>query len=252
LPHGTQDQVVYHGRLRQQQEYEYTFTVKDCKAPTVVCINGLSVNIMPTGMITLWASDFLQYTEDNCTPTGQIKIGIRKCGALPPSSGFPVDGNGNPITSVTFDCTELNTQCVELWAIDAAGNADHCDTYVIVQDNLGNCGAGGTINVAGAVKTEMTDGVEEAMVNIDGSVNFLPPFSYFDLDQTVCTSIEQRTTCLDIRDAPEKDDNPLNGVTTYDLVLISKHILGHRAIEHTVQDDRSRRQQVGSITTLTL
>ncbi len=25
---------------------------------------------------------------------------------------------------------------------------------------------------------------------------------------------------------PEKDDNPLNGVTTYDLVLISKHILG--------------------------
>ncbi|MFM8489473.1 MAG: hypothetical protein ACKOCH_24325, partial [Bacteroidota bacterium] len=25
---------------------------------------------------------------------------------------------------------------------------------------------------------------------------------------------------------PVKDDNPLNGVTTYDLVLISKHILG--------------------------
>jgi hypothetical protein len=25
---------------------------------------------------------------------------------------------------------------------------------------------------------------------------------------------------------PVKDDNPLNGVTTYDLVLMSKHILG--------------------------
>ena len=77
---------------------------------------------------------------------------------------------------------KLGTQCVELWAIDAAGNADYCETYVIIQDNLGNCcGAGSTVNVSGALKTEMTEGVEEAVVNIDGSVNFAPPFSYFDL-----------------------------------------------------------------------
>jgi hypothetical protein len=44
--------------------------------------------------------------------------------------------------------------------------------------------------------------------------------------------------------APEKDDNPLNGVTTYDLVLISKHILGIRAVELAVQNDRCGRQQV--------
>ncbi|MBK8556553.1 MAG: hypothetical protein IPL65_12655 [Lewinellaceae bacterium] len=37
---------------------EYSFTVKDCKKPTVVCLNGLSVNITQTGLITLWASDF--------------------------------------------------------------------------------------------------------------------------------------------------------------------------------------------------
>jgi hypothetical protein len=82
---------------------------------------------------------------------------------------------------VTFTCAELGTQCVELWSIDAAGNADYCETYVIVQDNLGNC-PGNNINVAGALKTEMTDGVEEAvLVNIDGTSNFAPPYSYFDL-----------------------------------------------------------------------
>jgi hypothetical protein len=70
---------------------------------------------------------------------------------------------------VTFDCTELGTQCVELWAIDAAGNADYCETYVIVQDNLGNCPSSDHINVAGALKTEMADGVEEGTVYIDGS-----------------------------------------------------------------------------------
>ena len=32
--------------------------------------------------------------------------------------------------------------------------------------------------------------------------------------------------------APKKDDNPLNGVTTYDLVLISKHILGIEALDN--------------------
>ena len=31
---------------------EYTFEVKDCKPPTVVCFNGLSVNIMTTGMVS--------------------------------------------------------------------------------------------------------------------------------------------------------------------------------------------------------
>jgi hypothetical protein len=182
LPHGTHKiKWFITDGCGNNREYEYTFTVKDCKAPTVVCFNGLSVNIMPTGMVTLWDTDFLQYTEDNCTPTGQLKTAIRKCGA---GTGFPVDGNGNPITNVTFTCAELGTQCVELWSIDAAGNADYCETYVIVQDNLGNC-PGNNINVAGALKTEMTDGVEEAVVNIDGTSTFAPPYSYFDLSDHV-------------------------------------------------------------------
>ncbi|MBK8554252.1 MAG: HYR domain-containing protein [Lewinellaceae bacterium] len=116
---------------------EYTFVVKDCKKPTVVCLNGLSVNIMPTGMIQLWGSDFLQYGEDNCTPANQLVYGIVKTSQ---SNGtFPVDGQGNPITNVIFDCSELGPQAVQLWAMDAAGNADFCETYVIVQDNAGNC-----------------------------------------------------------------------------------------------------------------
>ncbi|MBL7810212.1 MAG: hypothetical protein JNN28_20490, partial [Saprospiraceae bacterium] len=135
LPHGTHKiKWFITDGCGNNSEYEYTFTVRDCKAPTVVCLNGLSANIMPTGMIQLWASDFLQYTEDNCTPAGQIRIGIRKCGG---GTGFPLDAQGNPITNVTFDCNELGTQCVELWAIDAAGNADYCESYIIVQDNLG-------------------------------------------------------------------------------------------------------------------
>ncbi len=249
IPHGTHKiKWFISDGCGNSKEYEYTFTVKDCKAPTVVCLNGLSVNIMPTGMIQLWASDFLQYTEDNCTPSGQLKIGIRKCGS---GTGFPVDGNGNPITNVTFDCSELGTQCVELWSIDAAGNADYCETYVIVQDNLGNCPIGDHINVSGVLKTEMTDGVEEALVNINGTSTFTPPYSYFDLSDGGGAYQVMNNVPLDasFTIAPEKDDNPLNGVTTYDLVLISKHILGTEPFSSPYKMIAADANKSGSITT---
>lgn len=225
FPHGTHKIKWYVADgCGNESSCEYNFTVKDCKAPTVVCHNGLSVNLMPSGMITLWASDFLQYTEDNCTPSGQLKLGIRKCGA---GTGFPVDANGNPITSVTFNCTELGTQCVELWAIDAAGNADYCQTFVLIQDNLGNCAPDNHINVSGAVVTEMSSGIEEATVHINGTSSFAPPYSYYDLSDADGTYQVMNNVPLDATFiiVPEKNDNPLNGVTTYDLTLISKHIL---------------------------
>jgi hypothetical protein len=115
---------------------EYPIVVKDCKKPTVVCLNGLSINIMPTKMVSLWASDFLQYTEDNCTPSNKLVIAIRKSGT---GTGFPTNPDGTPQTGVTFTCDELGTQLVELWSMDLAGNADYCETYVIVQDNAGIC-----------------------------------------------------------------------------------------------------------------
>lgn len=248
LPHGTHKiKWFITDGCGNNAEYEYTFTVKDCKAPTVVCLNGLSVNIMPTGMITLWASDFLQYTEDNCTPANQLKIGIRKCGT---GTGFPVDVNGNPITNVTFNCSELGTQCVELWSIDVAGNADYCETYVIVQDNLGGCSGGGAVNVAGALKTEATDGVEEGVVNVEGTSTFVPNFSIFGLSNATGNySFNNVPVASTFTIAPEKDDNPLNGVTTYDLVLISKHILGLEPLNSPYKMIAADANKSGSITT---
>lgn len=122
---------------------EYTIISKDCKAPTVVCLNGLTVNLMPTGLITLWASDFLQYGEDNGTPGWQLQYGIRKIGQ---GTGFPQNPDGSPVNSITYNCAEIGTQLVELWCRDASGNADHCETYVVVQDNFNVCPVGGNNN----------------------------------------------------------------------------------------------------------
>jgi hypothetical protein len=224
---------------------EYKFTIRDCKPPTVTCINGVSINIMPTGMITLWANDCLLNLSDNCTPTNQITIGVRKCGT---GTGFPLDANGNPQTSVTFQCTELGTQCVELWAMDAAGNADYCATYVVVQDNWANCGAPPFVN--GKINTATNEGIEEATVTVSGSSASLPHFSYSSLSfSDGAYSVKGMPALSDLTIEPWKNDNPLNGVTTYDLVLISKHILGTEPFDSPYKMIAADANKSGSITT---
>ena len=90
---------------------------QDQVSPNIYCLNGLSVNIMPTGMISLWATDFLLYVEDNITPVNQILIGLRKAGT---GFGFPFQANGAPQINVIYDCNEQGAQSVELWG-DGSG-----------------------------------------------------------------------------------------------------------------------------------
>lgn len=250
LPYGTHKiKWIIDDGCGNEQVCEYTFVVKDCKAPTVVCKNGLSVNIMPTGMITLWASDFLQYTEDNCTPANQIKIAISKAGS---STGFPVDAAGNPITNVNFTCAEVGTQEVEIWGLDLAGNADFCVTYVIVQDNNGNCPSNGTnAAVAGYMKTEVQEGVENAYVDLQGQAVGIPPISMFRLstEEGRFNFSNAIPMAGDYTLTPELDETPLNGVSTYDLVLISKHILGLEPLSSTYKMIAADANRSGSITT---
>lgn len=191
--------------------------LKDCKPPVVVCLNGLSVNIMPTQLITLWATDFLQYAEDNVTPTHLIHYGIRKAGT---GTGFPLDDAGNPLVSVTYACSELGVQTVELWARDATGNADFCETFVIVQDNNLNCNKIGDFLEA-CISTACNEPVEEVVINFV-TPDFVP---YFDLGP--CGSLPvPLPPDIEVVIEPELDDFFLAGVSAYDLVLIQKHIDG--------------------------
>jgi len=228
LPYGTHKiKWIVDDGCGNEQVCEYTFVVKDCKKPTVVCINGLSVNIMPTKMITLSVGDFLQYTEDNCTPVNRLVVAIRKAGA---GTGFPTLPNGQPQTTVTFDCNELGQQNVEIWARDLAGNADFCGTYVIVQDNIGACGpAGSNATVAGFLKNEAQEGLADAHVELAATLpNGLPPISL--ITETDDNGLYGFGNTLPMGSnytlTPTKDTDPLNGVSTFDLVLINKHILG--------------------------
>lgn len=234
LPHG-------HHRIKwtvtdpcgNESTCEYAVTVLDGKAPTVVCLGPFSVNIPPTGINTLMAPDFLQYGQDNCTQVQFLKYAVRVAGT---GVGFPVDGNGNPVESLTFACGPLGPNLIELWCRDLAGNAGFCQITLTINDVLGNCDPVNGIGVSGKITTETGEGVADATINIEGSAAPIPPFMYFLGNAT--DTLGKYTFPASWGIPPGSnftitsvlDDNPLNGVTTYDLVLISKHILGIEAL----------------------
>ncbi len=209
--------------LQNEAICTYPFEVKDCKKPTVVCLNGLSVNLMPTKQIDLWASDFLQYGEDNTTPNDLLTYGIRKANG---AAGFPLDSNGVAQQSVRFNCSEIGTQIVELWVKDIAGNADYCETYVIVQDNNGNCPPENTVNKKVCVKNWCNQfGMEDVSVELNGGPGFTN------------TSLTNANGCVQFNGIPissnneitvAKFDNPIDGrrLHLHDLIQIAKHIQG--------------------------
>jgi hypothetical protein len=224
LPYGTHKiKWVIEDGLGNQEVCEYSFLIKDCKKPTVVCLNGLAVNIMPTDMITLWASDFLNYMEDNTTPTNLLKMGIRKSGT---GTGFPVDGNGDPLLNVTYNCLELGTQSIELWSIDKAGNADFCETDVNVKDDNGNCSPNTGVHIEACARKWCDNSLIGGItMYAQGTQQSGPYNALMQVGSSSCYEVSA-PALSNLTITPSLDADPLNGTDVFDLILISKHILG--------------------------
>ena len=200
---------------------EYSMLVKDCKRPNVVCINGNAVDIQPTAQIDLYVTDFLQYAEDNSSPVDSLKFGMRKSGT---GVGFPADSLGNPVKKVTFDCSELGLQALELWGIDLAGNADFCETYVIITD-INNICPDQTRHITTCVNFWKDGSPVKTALNYQSNGPLNVSASSYDsmgcLVETINVPFGGNFSVT-----PALDTDPLNGVNTLDLIRISRHILG--------------------------
>ncbi len=94
-----------------------------------------------------------------------------------------------------------------------------------------------TVSLAGALRDEMGQGVVEA--DIDGTLSQADgTFELFNIPG-----------CSPHTLAPYRNDNPLNGLTTYDLVLISKHILAIEPLTTPYKIIAADANHSGSITT---
>ncbi len=197
-------------------------TVQDESAPAAVCINGLAVNMGPNGQYALAPTLLNGGSSDNCTPSDELTF-----------IAFPS----------ILTCQNLGYQQVVLTVGDNAGNYSTCHTLVNVQDNGSYCGTflhaiSGSIRMPGGqalaeIPVEVTgDGLQETTdCDITGHYVFsdLPVGSYI------------------LR--PANNAKWLNGVSTYDLVLISRHILGVQTLTSPYKILAADANRSGSVTT---
>ena len=109
--------------------------------------------------------------------------------------------------------------------IDKCGNEAICETVFTIADGTGACG-NPAITVAGNIRNEVGVGISDVEVQLDVTPSVLAPFTlYTDTDDQGKYSFQ-----VGSKDAykitPRRNDNYLNGVSTLDLVLINKHVLG--------------------------
>lgn len=212
-------------------------TVQDQTAPQPVCIVGLSINLSmmngaPMAMINAGAFD--GSTVDNCTPANEIDLTIRRA------------GSGQPTTpQLTFTCEDVGNQMIEFWAEDASGNSAHCLTVIAVQDNNGVCPQAASGMIAGEVTTESGQYVEGVMVEVmsnDPMMAYTTNDGFFELLGVPFGG------SYTVR--PERNTDPLNGVSTLDLMFISRHILGVQPLNTPYKMIAADVNRSGSISTL--
>jgi uncharacterized protein (UPF0216 family) len=174
---------------------------------------------------------------DNCTPHSGLVFRIERFSTMDFTNPIP-DADAMP--SLTFDCDDFNAGItfVALWVGDAGfdlngdgiiqdneRNWDYCVTYVEVQNNMG-FPCPGSLNGAiyGKVKTEWDQEVEDVAISLTGfgAQTMSTQTGWFNFG-----SVPAGGSYVVV---PEKQDHALNGVSTYDMLLIQKHLLGLKPI----------------------
>lgn len=101
----------------------YTQCAGNITPPTVVCQSGVQLDIPPSGMRTVSATDFDAGTYDDCTASNNLQFFI-ETGA--PSATPPAT------TQLEFAATQAGSHPIVLWAVDEQGNAAYCTTNLEV------------------------------------------------------------------------------------------------------------------------
>ena len=194
---------------------EGRYTLEDTKPPTPYCISEIVTVLMETdGTVEIWAEDFDNGSFDNCS---SVQI------------SFSADVNE---TAKTFTCADImgnaTTIPVEIWVTDESGNQDFCQAELTLQDNSNACpddpNGNNRVAIQGQISTEDNRMVEEVEVMIMANIETFP--AYEMTDQEGKYAFTDLGMYEDYIIEPTMEGEASEGVTTLDLVLIQRHILG--------------------------
>lgn len=195
---------------------------------------------------TINAYDLIDSVKDD-SPSN-IKLGVRK----------PCTGTGFPENhpTVTFYSDELGTNRVELWARDSSLNTSYCEIQLLVGD-YGNCDPGTSIEF----HTPQNEGIDSVKTHISGynclmdSIDYVIPITPNDpydwwssLPGYWIKYYSIASAGYQLSVTPSKNIHPLNGLSTLDLVLIQKHLLGIEPLDSPYKIIAADANQDGKVT----
>ncbi len=194
------------------------FTILDNIPPTPYCHGEIVIPISHPDGIEVWASDLNLGSYDDC-PTNQVYFSFQE-NQLVQNMSFDCS---------VFDSTETSVSLeIDLWVWDNLNsffaNKSVCTVTLTIQDNTGVCGddlGSPVTSVSGMVFTEdieMVHGVEMHLFSNTVDMDMMSPngeYAFDDLSMYQDYVVEAF-----------KNDEYLNGVSTLDLIMIQRHILG--------------------------
>ena len=231
-----------------------TIQVTDGRPPTPKCVNSLVVPLSPLppntdadgdgrpdrAALSIRASDLLSSSQlSDCS--GPLRYSVHKAELI--ESG--VERPSPTRTNITLTCDDRPTELLYVYAWDAGGNSGYCETFILLQDAANLCPDLGSASIAGTVQNVSGTPIEGAKLILQGDRinqtfsnkdgNFL--FEYLKENQDY--------TLTALVDTSDKE-----GVTTYDIVMIMRHILGEEPFHSPFQYLAADADLSGMITTI--
>lgn len=223
FPYG-HHKVVWHiiDKCGNETIFTHFFTTTDdCFPPEITCVPDITVDIPASGDSAFVAISSLVYSlQDNVTAEADIELMIEK---EPFSTHFPENSGGGQVYGAFFRCADLGYAPVRVWARDEFGNTSYCQSIVAVDDPESLC----------TVFSPAISGAAYTMTNEEMGANF----DLFEMPDTILIGssssvalgfyyFNNLTPLGNYFVLPHIDSSDLlNGVNTYDLILISRHIL---------------------------
>ena len=227
-------------------------TVVDCKNPSPYCLTSVTLSLMQaTNNVTAWARDFDLGSFDNCTDINELWFTFD--GALPVVSkineqhyftgnGLLSDkiafdaGNaqvwipGSKSSGMVFDCQDLEDGVaanidLEMTVTDEFGNSDFCTVTLVLQDNANVCPDLITHGkISGRIATTNNVIPQNTIVQYTTVVENQAGQSFID-NTTGVYVLDSLPLGQGFIISPALNSDPLDGISTIDLVKIQRHIL---------------------------
>ncbi len=255
-------EIVADDQCGNESTISYFLEVVDCSPPGLLCRDGLVAELVPLeegtdidgdgdedlGAIEVWVSDLLASESiDECS--GPVQFSINREGEIP-----NIDQKALMLT-----CDDGDLLNVEVYAWDGADNPfntqpdgteggpnyDFCRTFIRIQNNAGAfCNPGAFVEVAGLIQDPSGAPISNSMVQLSGN----DP-SYQMSNDNGEFYFPQIGIGHDYSFIPSKEDDLLKGVSTLDIIYITKHILGVKPFDSPYQFLAADINQSSSVST---